>query len=130
MWLGAQSAGVGSASKDPRLEFLVAWVVGTLFILLTCAGLKRVRIDAKYIYISNYFREIQIPVGNISEVTENRILNMHPITIRFRDSNEFGKSIRFMPTRWFGFWSSHPVVAELKELSSAAKPDEMARPDA
>jgi hypothetical protein len=123
MWLGAsRSAGGGTSSDDPRLGFLVAWVLGTLFILATCAGLKRVRVDANYIYVSNYVREVQVPIGNIREVTENRLSNIHPIAVSFRDSTEFGIRIKFMPkARWCGLWSAHPVVAELKELASAGR---------
>ena len=123
MWLGAaRSAGGATSSEGMRLEFLIAWIVGTLFILVTCAGLKRVRIDSNYIYVSNYVRELRVPMGQIRDVTENRLLNAHPITVSFRDSTEFGIRIRFMPkTRWFSFWSAHPVVAELLELAATAR---------
>jgi hypothetical protein len=115
MWL---EAAPNSTAEDPRLEFLVAWIVGTVFILLSTARLKRVRIDAHNIYVSNYVSEVAIPIANICDVTENRWLNWHPVTVHFREATRFGRSIVFMPRiRWFGLWRSHPVVAELRELS-------------
>jgi hypothetical protein len=51
-------------------------------------------------------------------VTENVWLNMHPVTIHLKAPAEFGDRIVFMPKgRSFAFFSSHPVVAELKELA-------------
>jgi hypothetical protein len=118
MWLGTTRS---SISEIPRLEFLVAWIVGTLLILLSTARLKRVRIDSRNIYVSNYLREVVVPIANVCDVTENRWLNWHPVTVHFRDSTGFGPSIVFMPRiRWFSLWSSHPVVAELRELSRSA----------
>src|SRR5262249_31841465 len=84
-----------------------------------CAGLKKVRLDHGSFYVSNYLREIAIPVGMIERVTENRWINIHPITIHFRCGTEFGDRITFMPKlRLFGSGSSHPVVAELMEEAS------------
>ena len=105
-------------AEDPRIEFLVAWIIGAAFLLLGPARLKRVRADATNIYVSNYIRDVTIPLANICNVTENRLLNWHPVRVHFGEPTRFGTSIVFMPKiRWFGLWSSHPVVAELKALS-------------
>jgi hypothetical protein len=105
-----------------KLQFLVIWIVGAAFILWACAGLKRVRVDSKSLYVSNYLREITIPLSMIEDITEIRWVNIHPVTIYFRNVTEFGQRITFMPiTRFFGLWSSHPVVAELKLLAGRYK---------
>lgn len=119
LWLGVMHGKNGSPPPDAmKLHFLVIWIVGTAFILWTCAGLKRVRVDSKSLYVSNYLREITIPLSVIEDITENRWVNIHPVTIYFRNVTEFGQRITFMPTiRFFGLWSSHPVVAELKLLA-------------
>lgn len=102
--------------KDPKLQFLIAWIVGTLFALLGPARLKRVRVDATNLYVSNYLRESTIPLGEIVDVTENSLLNYHPVRVYFRHPTSFGTTIVFMPKMRL-FWWSHPIVAELKELS-------------
>jgi hypothetical protein len=121
MWLSAAKfTGAGTPPDDPRLGFLVAWIVGTLVILFVCAGLKRVRVDDKSMFVSNYVRELAIPLSEIVDVTEVRWINIHPVRVHFGHRTRFGNTIVFMPkARWFGLWSSHPVVAKLKELSRA-----------
>jgi hypothetical protein len=75
-------------------------------------------VDATSLYLSNYLREITVPLNMIAEVTEDRWINIHPVTVHFRITTEFGQKITFIPTtRFFGLGSSHPVVAELKQLA-------------
>jgi hypothetical protein len=99
--------------------FLAGWIVGTIFIYRECARLKRVRIEDSAIYVSNYLKEIRIPFNAIADVTENRWLNIHPVTIHLRSATEFGDRITFMPKIRIFSWRSHPVVAELRELAHA-----------
>ena len=116
MWLQITRTNIGVDFDDPKLLILVAWGIGTLFVLLVTARLKRVRTDAQNIYVSNYFREVVTPLANIRDVTESPLLNS--VRVRFRDQTRFGAHIVFLPTiRLFGLGRSHPVVAELKELS-------------
>jgi len=62
--------------------------------------------------------QIAIPLSEIYDVTENVCVNIHPVTIHLRSPSEFGDKIVFMPTtRFFAFFSPHPVVNELKELA-------------
>jgi hypothetical protein len=111
----------GRADSTPpdwvKWQFLAVWVAGSAFILWGCVPLKRARLDDAAIYVSNYFKEVRIPLDAIREVTENRWINIHPVTIYFRYATPFGDRIIFMPTiRFFG-WRSHPVVRELRDLS-------------
>lgn len=118
MWLHPAHNSAGAMPEDQGLLFLALWIFGTLFLLFGPARLKRVRVDAKTLYVSNYFREIAVPVENISDVTENWLLNWHPVRVHFRDSTAFGSRVVFMPRlRWYGLWTSHPVVTELKTLA-------------
>ena len=99
---------------DDKWQFLFAWIAGTGFILWGCAGLKKVQLGYDRLYISNYLRQIEVPLHEIESVTENRWINLHPVTIHFRNPTEFGRKVTFMPTvRIFG-WTSHPVVNELE----------------
>ena len=102
-----------------RWGFLAAWIAGTAFIYWGCARLKRVRIGDSAIYVSNYLKEIRIPFDAIADVTENRWINIHPVTIHLRSATEFGDRITFMPRFRIFNWGSHPVVAELRGLARA-----------
>jgi hypothetical protein len=97
---------------------LLIWFVGGLLIWRTCARLKRVQLDGGMLLVSDYRTTIRVPAGDIEEVTENRWISMHPVTLHFRRPTEFGNEVVFMPkVRPFGFVSSHPVVAELRALA-------------
>jgi hypothetical protein len=108
-------------ADDPaKWFFLIALIAGALLFYWTCMRLKRVSVDDDYLYVSNYFKEIAIPLSDIVDVTENRWVNPHPVTIHLLSPSAFGDKIVFMPTiRFFSFLSSHPVVEELKELANS-----------
>jgi hypothetical protein len=114
------------ANVPPELPwiFLAAWMGGGAFLLGACASLKRVRLDRDTLYISNFRQEIAVPLRDVDSVTENRWINIHPVTIVFRHTTELGDRITFMPpSRAFALWSSHPVVEELRSaVRSAAYP--------
>ena len=105
----------GTLDPETKWIFLLATIVGTVFIWWSCIRLKRVRMDDKMLYISNYSSEIAVPLVNVAQVSENRWVNIHPITIEFHADTEFGSRVVFMPkVRWFALWSPHPVVEEIR----------------
>ena len=105
-----------------KFAFLALWVLGSTFILWTSAGLKRVRIDERHLHVSNYDREICIPVTAIIDVKQNRWINSRPVTIYFRDATEIGDRATFIPKRrhHIKFWRIDPIVNELKQLAGLA----------
>ncbi|MGB7745704.1 MAG: hypothetical protein WBN75_00235 [Verrucomicrobiia bacterium] len=100
-----------------KWQFLAIWIIGSVFIWWGCVRLKKVRTDGSAIYVSNYFKEVRIPLDAVREVSENRWINIHPVTIHFRHDTPFGDRVVFMPTIRFFSWRSHPVVRELRELA-------------
>jgi len=114
MFLG----GSETPEQPPKWIFLFFWFAGSAFIYWSCIRLKEVSVDDHFLYVSNYLKEIIIPLSEIYDVTENVWVNIHPVTIRLKSPSEFGDKIVFMPTvRFFAMFSSHPVVSELKELA-------------
>jgi hypothetical protein len=109
------------APPEMKWAFLAAFVAGSCFIWWSCVRLKRVRCDGGNLYISNYLREIAVPLALVERVTENRWINIHPVTIHLRYSTDFGDEIVFMPkTRMMLLWRSHPIVAEIQRMADAA----------
>jgi hypothetical protein len=109
--------GSNGPPEEMKWQFLAAWIGGSLFIWWGCARLKRVRTDGTVIFVSNYLEEFRIPVSEILAVSENRWINIHPVTIRLRHPSPFGSSIIFMPQSRLFSWRSHPVVGEIRELA-------------
>ena len=110
------------AGPNGKWGLLAATIGGAAFIYWGCIRLKRVQVDGTMLNVSNYLEEVAIPLRDIVEVTENRWINIHPVTIHFHSETRFGSSVVFMPKmRWFAFWSSHPIVAELESLADTAR---------
>jgi hypothetical protein len=123
VWIsGFGSATILTPAPQNKIVFLVAWSLGTTFILWANAGLKRVRIDERQLHVSNYSREICVPFSAITDVKQNRWINSRPITIYFRDAMQFGDQVTFMPKQRIQFWSVDPVVNELKRLAGLFPP--------
>jgi hypothetical protein len=132
LWISGFGLGTGSLWLDAfhgrngefppssmKFVFLGVWIVGSAFILWACARLKRVRVDERQLFVSNYLREICIPFSTIRDVRQNRWLNIRPITIYFREVTEVGDRATFMPKRRIAirFWRVDPVVDELRQLA-------------
>lgn len=118
LWIGGFDGSKAPPPPEMKWLFLLAWIAGSTMIWFLCARNKRVEIDESYLYISNYIREISVPLDQIETVSESRWMNPRQVTIQFHTDTGFGQAIQFVPkTRLFGFWSSHPVVAELRGLA-------------
>ena len=118
LWSGVLLGRAGAGAPTwMKWQFLAIWVAGSAFILWSCASLKRVRIDREFLYNANDRREIMVPLRSVEAGTENRWINIHPVTVRFRVPTEFGQQIKFMPTVRFWGWSTHPVVDELRSAA-------------
>ncbi len=78
---------------------------------------KRVWIDEKYLYISDYKREDRIELGRIDRVTSTRWLRPDRVTLIFKVPNIFGDRIVFFPQRkGFRPGAPHPMAKELADL--------------
>lgn len=111
--------------QPPELpkEFIIFfWVFGWFIIYWFYFRLKKVSVFGEFFYVSNFLKEIKIPITDVEKITENVFVNHHPITIHLTEKSEFGRKIVFMPTfRLFAFFSSHPITEELRGLVRSKK---------
>ena len=107
------------SSPEAQLKwfFLMFWITGAVVFVWNAKRLKTVSVDDKFLYASNYRKEIAIPLSDIYDVTENIWINARPVTIHLKSPTEFGDKIVFMPKSRAWMFCSHPVVAELKQLA-------------
>ena len=96
-------------------------VVGTLLTLgataFFCwwgAKLKRVGLDDKNLYVSNWIKEISIPLREIESV--GHFQGGWPVLVRLKTRSEFGCTIFFLATWKPILFSTHPIVEELRQL--------------
>ena len=101
------------------MQFAAAWAIGTTFLLLTCAPLKRVKLNGPILVISNYRHDISVPVSEIAAVRQNRLINLRPVTITFRRETPFGNAVTFIPRASFRLFSEDDIVTRLRGLTGA-----------
>ena len=126
VFLGAWSGLFGVATlvlfiskpDDPaKYQFLVAWIVGTAFIYLVCGRIKEVQIDGDKLIISNFIKSDQVNLSEIVSVSGSVLLSPELVWFKLRTPSIFGTTIIFMPKlRFFGGFSKHPMVNELKRI--------------
>ena len=120
-FLDVTTFAVKGANEAPEWILLGMLVASSALVYWYGIRLKVVSVDDNFLYVSNYLKEISIPLSDIYDVTENFWINNHPVTIHLKSPSEFGDKIVFMPTtRFFAMFSSHPVVNELKELARSS----------
>jgi len=128
---GAISLGFGlgpftfdMASAPLGVQLFVLMIVGVaVYQIRLCLALKRIEMDGRNLYVSNYRKQVVIPLREVATVTENRWVRMHPVTIHLLQTTEFGNSIVFVPDM-SGTWLSflpHPIVNELQQAIARAK---------
>jgi hypothetical protein len=121
LWLGAFHGRNG----DPPLEwmkwlFLVAWLVGTGFILWSCGRLKRVQVDDEALYVSNYWSEVRVPFTEVSHFAQSFLSRPPTVTVHLRSVSPVGERVVFIPKfRWVVF-GTHPIISELQALCDRA----------
>jgi len=119
--LGTAAMFFGSIPEmhEMRWQFGTAWVVGTALIWWICVPLKRVELNGTTLIISNYRDEIAVQARDIAQVRQNRLINLRPITLTFKQETPFGKSVTFMPRVSFRLFSEDDIVGRLRSLASS-----------
>ncbi len=118
IWLGGfgiVTIGAISTLGINGLPFLIALIFGFGLIYYVCIRAKKVDIDDNFLYVSNFRKNIQVPLENVKNVSDNVLLSPRPIFIEFHNTTEFGKKIMFIGyTEMFLFFSDHPAVKEIE----------------
>jgi len=114
-------------SVSPAVNFLLIleYLISLLLLgtsLWMFGPVKRVSLDEKdrLLYVSNYRKEIAIPLSEIADVSSFILSEPSRITISLRSRSEFGQKIVFLATYRISGWlsGSHPIVEELLVLAA------------
>jgi len=85
---------------DVLLTVILIWLPGAFLCYWKQIPLKKVSIDRQSLYVSNYVKEIRIPLRDVGEVKEIRgFFNMprYMIFLSLKNPSEFGRRIKFVP---------------------------------
>ena len=107
------------AGRGIWLIFLPFGVVAAWSVYWYYVRLKKVAIDSNGLVISNYAREVRVPWRDILQVSGNRWVNTHQVTIAFDRYIGFATSIVFMPkVRFLWPGQQHPIAQEPKNSAT------------
>jgi hypothetical protein len=105
------------------LIFFVTFFVFAAFWMWHVWAIKWIDQGNQRLYVSNYRKEIAIPLSDIAFVSESKWTNPRRITVRLHNPSEFGVKIVFLAKYQFSlFMSDHQIVAELNHLAASAPP--------
>ena len=106
---------------DPKNN-LVSAIFVLIFSLISAAlvfvmtkALKKLTLDDGFLYVSNYRKEIIIPLSNIDKILW--FGDVRPTMIYLKTPSEYGKKINFQPKISVSYNELNPIVEELKELT-------------
>jgi hypothetical protein len=97
-------------SVSELLKIILFIDLGCGFMLVMCGSLKSVSINGDLLIVSNYFKEIRIPISSIDAVSGPDISSLRRITLRLKEPTEFGVKIVFTA----GFFPGKNVANRLR----------------
>ena len=113
--VGAIVAGFQATWKRTMVLFVLGWIIASGFLIWFARRLKFVSIDEDFLYVSDFRKEIQVPLAQIESVKENFWPRPKLITLTLDRPTEFGKEIVFVPPPLvFAALRSHPLVEEIE----------------
>ena len=118
-----------AVTRTLQWVFLALFAGSLLILLVFVVPLKRVRLGADGLRVSNYAREITIPFSAIARVQQNWLPTFRLITVHLRTETPFGRRLIFMPAvprlRAFWrreYWKEDELVRELRSLAGLPDP--------
>jgi len=113
---------IDEESNPAALLFVAVWLVGASFACWYSWRLKHVSVDEYSLFVTNYLKEIKLPLSSVERVTYFGLGNIRLVTIHLREPSAFGAKITFSPPyhSFFGL-SEPPVVGELRKLARESK---------
>lgn len=87
---------VGGAPPDAGIWMVLLWIAGTTFAAAFAWGFKRVRVDRDFLYVSNYLREVKVPLREVADVYHPTMSRPISVAVELEGPTPFGRRIRFM----------------------------------
>ena len=96
--------------RNPALQDLGIWVVllggvlGTGFVFWYCSRLRKVTLDGDTLIVSDYRREVRVPLARVSTVKRRTWISPPEIIVTFDSETGIGEKAVFIPG--YRFWNS------------------------
>ena len=118
-WLTVPNGSDAPFSGGKLVGFIIFGLASSMFVHLMAGSLKSVFIAGDKLLVSNYLKEIEIPLSQVEYVDGPDWSSLRRITLALREPSEFGEEIIFAP----GFFAAGRVGRGLRnriENASAA----------
>lgn len=69
---------------------LVIWVAASGFFWRLTGALKQIHLSGNTLTLSNYMKRVEVPVSEIAQVSQGRMLSIRPVFVRFKGTTAFG----------------------------------------
>jgi len=97
------------------ISFLISGIIFSLVFIFFFFGIKKVSIDNDFLFVSNFKKEIKIPLSHISLTKENVWILPRKITVGLSEPSAFGEKITFLGYHQpFLFFKTHPALEEIR----------------
>ncbi|MBV9927562.1 MAG: hypothetical protein JOZ96_21270 [Acidobacteria bacterium] len=110
-WLAAPDGSDAPFGGEKLAGFIAFGLASSIFVHLMAGSLKRVSIAGDTLLVSNYLREIIIPLSQVEYVDGPDWSSLRRITLALRAPSEFGEAIIFAP----GILDAGRVARELRD---------------
>ena len=104
---------LGALPEMPlKIGMTLFLLIGIGILYFTLFQLKRVEMDADFVYATNYIKHFRYPYHNIEKIEELDYLIFNLVRIHLKEPGYFGKKITFIPSkkRFQNFLNDHPAV--------------------
>lgn len=94
------------------LVFPLGGVLGTGFVLWYCSRLRKVTLDGDTLIVSDYRREVRIPLARVSRVKRRTWISPPEIVVTFDSDIGLDEKAVFIPSYIFWntqWWRSHEI---------------------
>ena len=102
--------------SNPLIWITVLVIIGTglAFFYFTTWRLYRVDMDARHVYISDYFKTFKYPYSDIEKIVPSGFMPRRVFGIHLKAKGSFGKVIYFLASQklWNDFRKEHPAIFE------------------
>lgn len=96
-WLTSQAGAEPPFSGGKLVAFIIFGLASSIFVHIMAGSLKRVVIKGDTLLVSNYLKEIAIPLSQVRYVDGPDWSSLRRITLVLREPSEFGEEIVFAP---------------------------------
>jgi hypothetical protein len=104
----------GLSPTSFNIGLTVFFALGVALLYWALMRLKRVEMDAEYVYVTNYFKTYRYSWDSLEKIEESDYLFFRSVHLFLKTAGNFGKKITFVASRkrFNEFLIDHPEISQ------------------